>query len=104
MAFHFAKDSFRSKFTTSDKWYHFFGSALLYAFLWSSLYRVGDVSILACILWAFAGGILVEIIDGFKPDGFSWKDLAMDALGILAMGFWIEACPKIAKTLNILSF
>ncbi len=103
MSFHFAQDTWNSKFTTSDKWYHFFGSALLYAVIWFALHLIFDVSILPCMLWAFAGGVLVEIIDGWKADGFSWKDLAMDGLGILAMAFWIQLTTTIAKSLNILT-
>jgi hypothetical protein len=83
MSFHFAQDYW----LTRDKLEHLFGSALLFSFL----YILG-LRFLFCpmrsvaALLAVIGGILWEIKDGFR-DGFSYKDLVADCIGIMAMWF-----------------
>lgn len=101
--FHFAQDSWTSKFHTHDKLYHLFGSGLLYAFLWAPLFLVFDLTELAVALLAFGGGMLVEIIDGFGKEGFSVKDLAADVLGILGMWFWLRFWIVIASSVKLLN-
>lgn len=91
MIFHFAKDKWDSTCRVSDKFYHAFGSALIFAALW-----IMHCSELACFLLTFLAGLALEIKDGvfkdhlfFEADGFSWRDLVADTLGALAMWGWI---------------
>lgn len=102
--FHFAQDSWLSKFHTSDKLYHLFGSAVLFAFLWFPIFLVMNGSELTVAMWAFIGGLIVEIFDGFGKEGFSWKDLVADFVGIMAMWFWIRLMVTIAMGLNLITF
>jgi len=77
MTFQWAKDSWHSKFRTSDKWYHFFGCALIFATLW-----IAGLPVVDCFFLTLFAGVLVEIKDGFYADGFSWRDLIADTLGL----------------------
>lgn len=76
--FYFTYKSFFSKCLIYDKLYHFLGGAAGTMFL-----RLRNWPMLSIILSIFIGGLLWEIKDGFAADGFDWKDLVADSVGIL---------------------
>ena len=78
----FAKDKWLSKAETYDKLEHFGFWCLLYLGLERFLF-VPDIAMIGALIL----GILWEIKDIFRADGFSWKDLTADILGILTGRF-----------------
>lgn len=89
MGFRWAEDSWTSKFRTSDKLYHFFGCALIFSTL-----KVTGLTNWLCFVLTFLSGLLVELIDEMRADGFSWRDLIADALGGAGMWLWISIWGK----------
>lgn len=64
-----------------DKREHLLGCAFLFCLCYFLLSLPPPL----CALNAFACGLLWEIKDGFWNDGFSWKDLIADCIGIGVM-------------------
>lgn len=83
------EDSWTSKFRTSDKFYHFFGCALIFATL-----RITGLTGWLCFVLTFLAGFLVELIDAVRADGFSWRDMVADILGGSAMWLWVSIWGK----------
>lgn len=84
MTWKWADDSWLSKCSEFDKLTHAGGSALLtnglacILSIW--LNRLGQV-LLAGVL-AFLVGLALEIYQAYREDGFSWRDLVADIIGI----------------------
>lgn len=91
MTFHFAKDKFWKldiigyPLLQVDKWVHLLGCAFLFSLAYLLMSKTGGVHFgtkhLAAF-WAFIGGLGVEIVQGFGKEGFSWRDLIADCIGI----------------------
>ena len=88
-----ANDSWTSKCLEYDKWTHAGGSCLatmvLYLF-WFAFGFNSTFSILAASLLSFTAGLAIEIDQGIElygaltnGDGFSWRDMAANMIGIL---------------------
>lgn len=88
MTFRFARDKFFQSWLPwllPDKREHLWGSGLLFCVLYFLMLRAGGVywgTGADAATWAFVGGLLWEIKDGLWNDGFSWKDLIADCVGI----------------------
>lgn len=72
----FVKDKWFSRYPISDKFAHYFAEFSVYHILMLHGLEIGW-TIFACII----GGLLVEIVQGFIKNGFSWKDFVLDNLG-----------------------
>jgi len=85
MTWKWSNDSWLSRATGFDKWAHAGGSALFTCAACNVLApwfnHLGQV--LFAGAFVFLCGLALEMYQAFKEDGFSWRDLTADALGIL---------------------
>lgn len=84
MSWKWADDSWLSQCTEYDKLTHAGGSALLMCglscILAISFNRIGQVLFAGAL--AFLVGFALEIYQAYRGDGFSWRDLVADIVGI----------------------
>ena len=99
MKFHFAQDKFWNPMLEGypliriDKWVHMLGCAFLFSLVYFGAYRLPGLQEMAmyftqkhvAAFWALLAGFLWEVKDGFREEGFSWRDLVADMIGVFAL-------------------
>lgn len=104
MSFYFAKDKFWNPtlkgwtpILQPDKWIHLFEFAFFFSAFYFMAYHWSILGIIAgtlgqrnmAFLCAWIIGFGYEVYQGFKENGFSYKDLIADTIGITTL--WLIA-------------
>jgi hypothetical protein len=88
-----AKDSWTSKCQEYDKFVHLTGSCFLTMLLYQifHIWLVFFLSLTFAVEVAFLAGFILEVLQGKHEeygDGFSWRDLVANVIGI-AFAVWV---------------
>ena len=80
----FTNDGWLRQAQNFDKLSHAGGSCLAVCLLWAMLKLLHvELAISMVIIMSLSGGIALELLQGFRGIGFSWRDVVADVVGVL---------------------